>query len=78
MSKRIITLARRYHQRCEAFDRKICTGKVINGQIMPATKAQHKRIKYNTKFELEWTIALASFEGIDEDTIVKAIRTYVC
>lgn len=42
-------LATQYHAECEAFDRTVCTGPVINGSIMPATPREMATISRNAK-----------------------------
>ena len=37
-------LAKKYHDKTEAFDRTVCTGPIIDGAIMPASSYQSKVI----------------------------------
>lgn len=74
--RRLMTLARRYHERCEKYDLKVCTGKVISDKIQPRTKKERNKIRVNARFELDWTIALGYFEGFTEAQIVDAATEY--
>lgn len=71
-----MTLARRYHQRCEAYDLKVCTGPTVCGTIQPRTKKERTKINTNALFELEWTIALGHFEGFTEKQVIDAATEY--
>jgi len=37
MDRRLWDLAVEYHQRCEAYDRTVCTGPIVKDGIMPVT-----------------------------------------
>ena len=56
--RRLHNLARRYHQKCEAHDRRICSGAVIKGRIMPANMEELRLVKYFADFELDWIIII--------------------
>lgn len=45
----LIQLADQYHELCEAYDRKICTGPIVKDGIMPNTDEERILINKNAK-----------------------------
>ncbi|WP_175783731.1 hypothetical protein [Burkholderia ambifaria] len=53
----LTSLAVEYHARCEAYDRLVCTGPIIDGAIMPIGARERSLISANARRvrrELEW------------------------
>lgn len=71
-----MSLARRYHERCDKYDQAVCTGRVVNGVRFPRTKKELKRVKYNTEFELQWMIDVGELEVNEVEDFIKAIKLY--
>ncbi|WP_338616501.1 hypothetical protein [Pigmentiphaga sp. CHJ604] len=42
-------LAQAYYLETEAFDRAVCTGPILHGEIYPATDAEHRLIQINAR-----------------------------
>ena len=74
-NKQLLTIARKYYQRLERYRKAICSEVDINGTPKP-NKTEKSRIKYNNKFELEWSVLLGSFEGIPPKDIRRAVKEY--
>lgn len=74
MNRKLIQIARRYHQTCVRSYYRICTGVDKKGNRVPANKKEANRIKYEHKFELEW-IKLVH-DDIRRSDINKAIKKY--
>lgn len=74
----IVELAHEYHQRCDAFDRNICTGKNRYGEPMPVTSWQFKAVNRNALLvlrELKERIENNQY-GVTKDELIKAIQNY--
>jgi len=76
MNKKLLQIARRYHEKCIREYKKVCTGRGKRGDLVPANKKEADRIRYIIKFELEWIKDVYSFDGIKRGDIDKAIREY--
>lgn len=66
-------LARRYHDECEAYDRTVCTGPVIDGAILPATPHERALVIRNAANVRRSLIASADLFGITAAELHRAI-----
>lgn len=74
----IAELAKEYHDRCDAFDRNICTGKNRYGESMPVSSWQLKEVNRNSLLvliELNERIKNNTY-GVTTDELIKAIQSY--
>ena len=70
-------LAEEYHSQTEAYDRSVCTGRIIGNAIFPATSQEHILINRNARRVLKELQALAYRErGFPHELVAKAIREY--
>jgi hypothetical protein len=70
-------LAREYHERCETYDRTVCTGPIgPGGGILPATPRESGLINSNAKAILNELIDRGVKQGRKRDDIVHAIQKY--
>lgn len=70
----LTSLAVEYYARCEAYDRLVCTGPVIDGAIMPIGSRERALISANARRvrrELEWR---AGCQGHTPHAFVLALR----
>lgn len=44
MDIKVHELAREYHKKAEAYDRTVCTGPIVHGEIQPASSAELRLI----------------------------------
>lgn len=70
----ITELAKEYHDRCDAYDRQVCTGKNRYGEPMPATTYQHVAVNKNAHDVIKDIMTRAN--GIPKSLIMAAIRNY--
>ena len=71
------SIAAEYHRRAEEYDRKVCTGPIINGSVMPASNTELIMINRHTNSLLEELKERASREfGVDGRDAIRAIRKY--
>jgi hypothetical protein len=71
------SFARDYHERCEAFDRTVCTGPVgRDGGVLPATPAERVAIERNAIATFNAIAAEAERAGIGYATLRAAISTF--
>ena len=71
------SIAAEYHRRAEEYDRKVCTGPIINGSVMPCSNAELQLINrhaHSLLIELKER-AYTQF-GIDYRDVSAAIRKY--
>ncbi|MCR5893456.1 hypothetical protein DPV74_12845 [Burkholderia sp. HAN2018] len=69
----LTSLAVEYHARCEAYDRLVCTGPIIDGAIMPIGSRERSLISANARRvrrELEWR---AESQGYTPRAFARAI-----
>ncbi len=66
-------LAARYHRECEAYDRSVCTGPIIDGYIMPATTSEIGLINRNAHKVRQSVEAQARLDGIGRNELQQAI-----
>lgn len=69
-------LAKEYHDRCEAYDRTICTGPVTKDGIMPRTYSESYLIGKNARLIRQQVIELGLKLGLKEEEIDRAIAKY--
>ncbi|ADP02352.1 gp7 [Burkholderia phage KS14] len=67
-------LAAEYHERCEAYDRLVCTGPIIHGSIMPATAHELRLIGRNARAVLRELAERAAMLGYSSRQLTKAIQ----
>lgn len=70
----LTSLAVEYHARCEAYDRLVCTGPIIDGAIMPIGSRERSLISVNARRvrrELEWR---AESQGYTPRAFALALR----
>ena len=70
----ITELAKEYHDRCDAYDRQVCTGKNRYGEPMPTTTWQHVAVNKNAYDVIKDIMTRAN--GIPKSLIMAAIRNY--
>lgn len=71
---KITELAKEYHDRCDAYDRQVCTGKNRYGEPMPATSYQYAAINKHA-IEVLKDIKKRAV-GLPLDLLMTAIRGY--
>lgn len=73
----LLDLAREYHERCEAYDRIVCTGPIgPEGGILPATAREFGLINANAAAVRADVIRKGEREGRTSKDIVRAIREF--
>ena len=71
------SIAAEYHRRAEEYDRKVCTGKIINGSVMPSSNTELQLINRHAYSLLKELKEIARIEfGIDGGEVTRAIRKY--
>ena len=71
------SIAAEYHRRAEEYDRKVCTGQIINGSVMPSSNTELQMINRHANSLLKELKERASREfGIDGCDVSAAIRKY--
>ena len=71
------SIAAEYHRRAEEYDRKVCTGQIINGSVMPSSNIEFQMINRHANSLLKELKERASIEfGIDGGEVTRAIRRY--
>jgi len=63
----------RYHRLTESYDRTVCTGQIINGEIHPATARQAALTHINAKHVMRDLVRQANPHGITEAELKEAI-----
>lgn len=73
---KLYTLAKRYHDETEAFDRVVCTGPILHGSIRPAST--HEMAKSMCNAHKVWRQILddATKHGITASELWQAIGKY--
>ena len=68
-------LARRYHDRCEVYDRAVCTGKSPrSGEPMPVDGYELGLVNRNARQARDDIVRLGMAMGFTEEQIAKAIQ----
>lgn len=70
---RLVDLAIEYATTCEAFDRTVCTGPVIHGEIMPATNRETYLITRHAIATFNAIAARADNLGLSRRDLLKEI-----
>ncbi len=68
-------LAREYHKQCEDYDRKVCTGPIINGSIMFNNEEEKSASIKNAIFVRNNLLEKAKEMGYSNSELARAIRT---
>jgi len=63
-SKEAYDLAEEYHRRTEEYDRKVCTGPIVNGSIRPATGDEIASIGIHARYVYQEILRKAVALGI--------------
>ncbi len=63
----------RYHRVCEEYDRRVCSGPIIDGSIRPSSPWEHGLIN---RHALETLRSIALDMGIERRELVRAIQKY--
>lgn len=74
--QRIRELAEKYHTDCEAFDRTICTGPVVNGSVTPIGPRELAAVNMNASMVLREILTQAESEGLSRCDMKRAIGRY--
>lgn len=70
-------LARQYHERCDAFDRTVCTAKSPrSGEVLPANGYEQGLINKHAQHVHEDIVRQGHFMGFTPRQIEDAIREY--
>ena len=72
----LYNLAKHYHEETEAFDRRVCTGPIIQGAITPMTTAEVVAINRNAIAVRQKLYAEAASHGITRDELRHAISHF--
>ena len=76
--KALRELAEQYHERCEAFDRTICTGRYPRtGEAMPVTTYEFRSINDNALRVRDEIIWQGRSMGFTTEQVTHAIQNYV-
>jgi hypothetical protein len=67
-------LAAEYHERCEAYDRTVCTGPIIRGEIMPANWCERELINRNAAALRHALFVCAENVGFTRQQITEAFK----
>lgn len=73
----LIELASKYHARCEAYDRTVCTGPVVRGEILPIGNRELALINNNARKEFEVAMREAESRGITRAELRRAIGRHL-
>jgi len=66
-------LAVEYHERCERFDRLVCSGPVIDGSIIPVTRRERYLVSRNASAVRAEILSRAAVLGYSRAQVLKAI-----
>ncbi|BCB23186.1 hypothetical protein KNT66_gp14 [Burkholderia phage FLC5] len=69
-------LAAEYHERCEAYDRLVCTGPIKHGSIMPATTRELHLIGRHARDVRHELTKRAELAGYTSQQLTKAINNH--
>ena len=70
---RLHELAKRYHDKTEAYDRTVCTGPILHGSIQPASSRELVLINSNAHKVWRQIEEEAARHGITQDEMWRAI-----
>jgi hypothetical protein len=70
------SLAAEYHERCEAYDRLVCTGPIREGWIWPATSNEQRLININAMKIRAELKQRALMLGVSETEFTQAIKRH--
>ena len=74
--KKTHELAARYHELTEAYDRTVCTGPIVNGEIRPVTAQESAMINRNAQVVLSELLRQAEPHKITAAELRTAIRRH--
>ena len=74
--KRLHDFATQYHTECEAYNRTIFPGLILNDVIMPMTFKEMAKISHNAHVILRRLERSAECEGIGREELHRAIRNW--
>jgi hypothetical protein len=69
-------LAAEYHERCETYDRLVCTGPIIDNSIMPATHDERRLIERNARTVLAELTDRARCLGYTYRQLIEVIHSH--
>jgi hypothetical protein len=69
-------LAAEYHERCEAYDRRVCTGPIVRGSIVPANPRELRLINTHAIAVLRELRSRAELHGFSPIQLFKAIQNH--
>lgn len=75
-ASKLYAFAKEYHDRCEAYDRTVCTGPIGRDGIMPANHAELGTINRNAHEVLRDVLRRAKDEGLAGEEVQRAISRY--
>lgn len=67
------SLAKEYFDRCEAYDRTVCTGRILDDSIMPACQAEFLKVNAHAVKVMR---EIRTREGLDAGELYRAIQHY--
>lgn len=68
--------AERYHVACEAYDRTVCTGPVLHGAVLPATRQEYRLINAHALEVLQRVQSEAAARGFTQMEVTAAIQAW--
>ena len=74
--KKTHELAARYRELTEAYDRTVCTGPIVNGEIRPTTAQESAMISRSAKTVFSELLRQADPHGITQAELKTAIRRH--
>ena len=74
--KQLMDLAKDYHDSCDAYDDRICSGKNEYGESTPRTNVEFQLINQNASQVRKRVIEKGLKLGFDRHTVSKAISKY--
>lgn len=69
-------IAAYYHETCEAYDRTVCTGPIVSGEIRPRTSYELARINIHARQTKDDCIQLGMANALMEGDVLEAIRNH--
>jgi hypothetical protein len=69
-------LAAEYHERCETYDRRVCTGPIVRGSIAPANPRELRLINRHAIAVLRELRSRAELHGFSPIQLFKAIHNH--
>lgn len=74
--KQLMSLAKEYHDACDVYDNRICSGKNEYGESMPRTSVEFQLINQNAAQVRKRVIQKGLMLGFDRNTVSRAISRY--